>query len=178
MPRYRRARTGQTYFFTLVTYQRRPLLCEPVVREALRMAIASVRVRRPFIADAFVLLPDHLHCIWTLPEGDADYSLRWMMIKRMVSMRCGPLYPCAEMGLSRRRHRESGIWQRRFWEHQVRDDDDMARHVDYIHYNPVHYGLVEDLAAWPYSSFHRYVRDGIYPADWACPPKVQRLDFE
>lgn len=157
---------------------RRPILCDAIVRHALRHAIESVRVKRPFVADAFVLMPEHLHCIWTLPEGDSDFSTRWMMIKRAVSLECRHAYPYPEVCASRLRHRESVIWQRRFWEHQLRDENDFERHADYIHYNPVHHGLVGDPSDWPYSSFHRYVRDGRYPEHWTCPSKIIRLDMD
>jgi putative transposase len=123
---------------------------------------------RPFVIEGWVLLPDHLHCIWTLPEGDADFSTRWSLIKRSVS------HFAAEMALdpvlrkaSARKRRESTIWQRRFWEHLIRDEADMERHLDYIHFNPVRHGYVARAADWPYSTIHRYVREGVYPVDWA-----------
>lgn len=168
MSRYRRAHVaGACYFFTVVAYRREPILCDDAIRHALREAILSVREQRPFSIDAWVLLPDHLHCIWTLPAGDADYSTRWNIIKRKVSIACANGYK--HRGLltrSRRRHRESTLWQRRFWEHQIRDEMDFACHVDYIHYNPVKRGLCARVSEWPYSTFHRYVADGIYPEDW------------
>jgi putative transposase len=169
MSRYRRTLVaGGCYFFTVVAYRRQPILCDEVVRVALRGAIETVRATRPFVIDAWVLLPDHLHCIWTLPEGDADFSTRWMMIKRLVSVRCRDAYRRADlMNASKQKHRESTIWQRRFWEHQIRDDDDFAKHADYVHFNPVKHGLVANAAAWPYSTFHRYVKNGTYAADWA-----------
>lgn len=169
MSRYRRAsQPGATYFFTLVTHQRQTILCDEPVRNALRNAIHYVREKRPFQIDAWVLLPDHLHCIWTLPEGDADFSMRWMMIKREVSIACRDVYRQEELiNASKQKHRESSLWQRRFWEHQIRDELDFQRHVDYMHFNPVKHGYVDVVADWPYSTFHRYVRQGIYPLDWA-----------
>ncbi len=169
MSRYRRAPlAGATYFFTVVAYRRQSILCEPAIRGALREAIESVRARRPFAIDAWVLLPDHLHCIWTLPQDDADFSGRWLQIKRQVSLRCRDGYRHARLlTASREKHRESTVWQRRFWEHQIRDDADFARHVDYIHYNPVKHGYVTAVADWPYSTFHRHIRDGRIDADWA-----------
>ena len=168
MSRYRRAVTaGGTYFFTVVTYRRQTFLCDDMVRTALRNAIESVRMTRPFIIDAWVLLPDHLHCIWTLPEGDADFSTRWMMIKRKVSVICKNHYVRADLlSSSKQKHRESTLWQRRFWEHQIRDEVDYARHMDYLHFNPVKHQLVEQVGDWPHSSFHRMVRSGVYPHDW------------
>ena len=168
MPRYRRARiTGACYFFTVVTYRRQPVLCDQTVRHALRDAIGRVREKRPFTIDAWVLLPDHLHCLWTLPPGDADYSTRWNMIKRRVSVACAAEYKRTEwLTESKRRHRESTLWQRRFWEHHIRDQDDFNRHMDYLHHNPVKHGLCNHASDWRYSTFHRYVARGVYPRDW------------
>ncbi|MEW5757287.1 MAG: transposase [Pseudomonadota bacterium] len=169
MSHYRRARTaGACYFFTVVTYRRQPILCDDAVRHALRDAIMRVRDTRPFTIDAWVLLPDHLHCIWTLPPGDADFSTRWNMIKRRVSVICSAGYKRTEwLSASKRNHRESTLWQRRFWEHQIRDETDFMRHVDYVHYNPVKHGLCRLAADWPHSTFHRYAARGIYPGDWS-----------
>ncbi|HSH28867.1 MAG TPA: transposase [Thiohalobacter sp.] len=167
MPYYRRARmAGGTYFFTLVTAARRPLFIEPPVRLALRQSLQRVRSVLPFRIEAWVLLPDHLHCIWTLPEGDADYSKRWGMIKAGMtrSLRKGG-FPLPA-GTPTRRRREGGLWQRRFWEHWIRDHRDMRQHLDYIHYNPVKHGLVAQVSAWPHSSFHRLCKAGYYPPDW------------
>ena len=168
MSRYRRSHApGATYFFTVVTYRRQAILCDEPIRVALRNAIADVRIKRPFTIDAWVLLPDHMHCIWTLPAGDADYATRWSMIKRLVSMTCGGEYLRPQwQNESKRRHRESTIWQRRYWEHQIRDEEDFARHMDYVHYNPVKHGYCELVIAWPYSSFHRLVARGVYAMDW------------
>ena len=177
MPRYRRALTGTSYFFTVVTHRRRPILCDEPVRIALREAIEQVRCRYPFTTDAIVLMPDHLHCIWTLPDGDSDFSLRWSQIKHHVSYACGQLYSTA-LSKSRQRQRTASIWQRRFWEHQIRDETDMERHVDYIHFNPVKHGLVAAASDWPYSSFGRFVRNGIYPADWGGNPACDDMEFE
>ena len=169
MSRYRRATTaGSSYFFTVVSYRRQPILCDNSIRDALRNAIEAVRASRPFTIEAWVLLPDHLHCIWTLPDGDADFSTRWMKIKRAVSLACGDEYRRDDlMSASKLKHRESTIWQRRFWEHKIRDEEDFARHVDYIHFNPVKHGHAQRAMDWPYSTFHRYVRDGVYVSDWA-----------
>lgn len=172
MPRYRRALTpGATYFFTVVACRRQPILCNDDIRAALRDGIALARQKRPFTIDAWALLHDHLHCLWTLPEGDADYATRWAIIKRHVSLAVRDTYRREEwLNPSKRKHRESTLWQRRYWEHRIRDEDDFNRHADYIHYNPVKYGLVERVTDWPWSTFHRHVERGIYPPDWSDDP--------
>ncbi|MBC7859127.1 MAG: transposase [Burkholderiaceae bacterium] len=169
MSRYRRAlHAGGTFFFTVLAYRRQKIFCDDAIRNALHNAITSVRLQYPFDIDAWVLLPDHLHCVWTLPEDDANFSTRWMLIKRHVSFACRENYRRANLiSPSKQKHRESTIWQRRFWEHQIRDDDDFARHVDYLHHNPVKHGYARTVADWPYSTFHRYVRDGVIAHDWA-----------
>lgn len=168
MSHYRRANTaGATYFFTVVTYRRQPMLCDTPVRKALREAIVAVRAQRPFTIEAWVLLPDHLHCIWTLPPDDVDFPVRWNMIKRRVSLACAAAYKRPDwLTASKRKHRESTLWQRRYWEHQIRDETDFIRHVDYIHYNPVKHGLCQQVAQWPHSTFHRYAAQGVYALDW------------
>ncbi len=132
--------------------------------DVLRKAFRYARQRYPFTIDAIVVLPDHLHTIWTLPEGDADFAVRWQLIKGNFSRK---LPQGERISASRVRKRERGIWQRRFWEHTLRDEDDFARHADYIHFNPVKHGHTARVQDWPFSSFHRMVRLGIYPADWA-----------
>ena len=165
MPDYRRIKTpGATFFFT-VNLERREgnqMLVEHV--DLLRATIRGVREAHPFVIDAMVVLPEHLHCIWTLPDGDADYATRWGLIKAGFSRR---LPSVERRSQSREKRGERGIWQRRYWEHWIRDDLDFSRHVDYIHWNPVKHGWVERVADWPYSSFHRYVRGGLLPVDWA-----------
>jgi putative transposase len=180
MSRYRRATaTGSSYFFTVVAYRRQPILCDEAVRDALRTAIEKVRVTRPFTIDAWVLLPDHLHCVWTLPDGDADFSTRWKIIKKDVSLACREDYRRADwMSASKLKHRESTIWQRRFWEHQIRDENDFARHADYIHFNPVKHGHVQQANDWPYSTFHRFVRDGVYASDWGVAVENMELEYD
>lgn len=165
MSRYRRAAIpGATYFFTVVTYRRRPILCDAPVRAA----IQTVRARHPFTIDAWVLLPDHLHCLWTLPPDDANFAGRWALIKRLVSRACAADYHRADwLTASKTKHRESTFWQRRYWEHCIRNDLDYSRHVDYIYINPVKHGLVYRVCDWPYSTFHRDVSRGRYPHDWA-----------
>ncbi len=168
MPNYRRSVVpGATYFFTLVTYRRQLILVNPESRTILRQVIEKVRQQHPFTIDAWVLLPDHMHCLWTLPDQDADYSRRWGMIKAGFTKQVKPFFQRdARLDRSRQRHREGMIWQRRFWEHQIRDEVDFQRHVDYIHFNPVKHGLVTEVIAWPYSTFHRYVGTGVYTKDW------------
>ena len=163
MPNYRRnLAPGGTYVFTLALADRRSDL---LVREiaALRAAVARTRLLHPFTIDAWVVLPEHMHAVWTLPEGDADFSGRWTLVKRMFSS----AIPGGEVrSPSRVAKGERGIWQRRFWEHTVRDGEDLARHVDYVHFNPVKHGLAASAAEWTYSSFRRAVARGEYPADW------------
>jgi len=168
MPEYRRADTqGGTYFFTVNTDRRQPILTETTVRLALREGIMEARERFPFEILAWVLLPDHLHCIWTLPDGDADFAKRWGIIKRHVSSRCGAALNNEKcLSESRRKRKETSLWQRRYWEHCIRDEKDFISHVEYIHWNPVKHGLVKRVADWPYSTFHRSVAQGMYPADW------------
>lgn len=164
VPDYRRNRVaGGTYFFTVALRDRSSSLLVTEVG-VLRAAVREVMRARPFHVDAWVALPEHVHCVWTLPAGDDDYSWRWAGIKRRFSQMVAV---APVLSLSARRRREAGVWQRRFWEHTVRDERDYAAHVDYVHFNPVRHGLVRDAAAWPYSSFRRCVMRGMYPADWA-----------
>jgi putative transposase len=170
MPDYRRAFVpGGTFFFTLVTYGRARFLCDDMSRTILREAIERTRVSHPFSIEAIVLLPDHLHAIWTLPAGDADFSMRWSLIKNAFTrgwLGQGAAEGCVSR--SRQRNRRRGVWQRRFWEHRVRDQDDLLNHLNYIHYNPVKHGLAACPHAWPHSSFARWVESGTYRRDWSC----------
>jgi putative transposase len=179
MTNYRRADIkGGTYFFTLVTYRRQRILCDKKVMLALRNGIRDVQARYPFEINGWVLLPDHLHCIWTLPPGDADFSMRWAMIKRAVSKQCGQDLLREEwINKSKQQRRESTIWQRRFWEHKIRNEDDYEKHLDYLHYNPVKHGYVKNVVDWPYSTYHRYLHQGIYDDDWAGEG-IERIDNE
>jgi putative transposase len=170
MPNYRRLfQPGGTFFFTLVTAGRRPLFAQESARRCLHQTIGETQARWPFDLTAVVLLPDHLHCIWKLPEDDADYSTRWACIKKAFS-RLWLASGGAETAVSRARqaHRETGVWQRRFWEHTIRDEDDFLHHVNYIHYNPIKHGLARCPHAWPWSSFHRWVEQGYYRPTWLC----------
>ncbi len=168
MPDYRRNFIpGGTYFFTVVTLDRRPILITEAGRACLRAAIGTIRKKRPFDLVACVLLPDHLHTVWTLPPGDPDYSIRWRQIKEQFSRNYHEAGGDeASMTESRLRHRERAIWQRRFWEHTCRDEDDLKRCVDYLHWNPVKHGLVSTVGDYPWSTFHRFVREGEYAKDW------------
>jgi putative transposase len=160
MPEYRRLRVpGSSYFFTVNLADRGS---DGLIRniETLRRAVANTRARHPFTIDAWVVLPDHLHAVWTLPEGDDDFSTRWATIKRLYTWAQEDDEP---RSASRRAKRERGIWQRRFWEHMIRDDHDFRAHVDYVHYNPVKHGLAAAPAEWPYSSYHRAVARGEVP---------------
>lgn len=167
MARYRRARVaGGTYFFTVVTERRQRVLVLPEVRAALRAAIENVRVARPFDIKGWVLLPDHIHAIWTLPPDDADFATRWRLIKSHVTRHCAFLFT-PEFQTRRREEKHCGtLWQHRYWEHLLRDEADLRNHLDYLHWNPVKHGLVHQAADWPWSSFHRYVAQGDYPPDW------------
>lgn len=163
MPDYRRVRVaGGCYFFTVALLDRRSDLLVRQV-DLLREAVRAAKASRPFHIDAWVVLPDHMHCLWTLPEGDADYSGRWRDIKKRFS-RALPRTEIVPVGRTGRGER--GIWQRRFWEHTIRDERDYVTHFDYIHLNPYKHGLVTSVRAWPYSSFHRYVKMGVYAEDW------------
>ncbi|MGF1571086.1 MAG: transposase [Nodosilinea sp.] len=170
---YRRAKTpGATYFFTVVTYNRQPLFHSIETVALLRQAFHTVKAQSPFTIDAIVVLPDHIHSIWTLPEEDADFSSRWQRIKARFSLQCPEAYK-QRRSISRQHKGEQAIWQRRFWEHQIRNEADFSQHVDYIHYNPVKHGLVGAPRDWPHSSFHRYVADGVYPADWGAAEVIE-----
>ena len=164
MPNFRRAFVpAGCWFLTANLLDRRSTLLTDQI-EALREAARRTRERYPFQIDALVVLPDHVHAIWTLPEGDADFSMRWRLIKVQFSKSV----PKTELLSKVRRARgERGVWQRRFWEHLIRDDDDYRRHVEYCYINPVKHGLVSRVCDWPFSSFHRDVAAGVVPEDWA-----------
>jgi putative transposase len=162
---YRRADVaGGTYFFTVNLADRSSrLLVEQV--DVLRHAVRVVERGHPFAIIAWVVLPDHMHAIWTLPDGDADFSGRWSLIKAGFSR---AIARTEDIPASRRGKRERGIWQRRFWEHLIRDEEDLHRHIDYVHINPVKHGHANRATDWPHSSIHRYIRAGWLTADWAC----------
>lgn len=163
MPNYRRYRVpGGTYFFTVNLLERRlDLLVRHI--DDLRDAVRATKRDRPFHIDAWVVLPDHMHAVWTLPPGDDDFSNRWKSIK----IRFVQKLPRTERRSKVRSAKgERGIWQRRFWEHVIRDDRDYENHMDYLHFNPVKHGYVNFVKDWPHSTFHRYVRKGIYDENW------------
>ena len=165
---YRRSRAkGATFFFTVVTHNRKKILCNEKNVALLKEAFWYVLGRHSFRIRAFVLLEDHIHCIWTLPEDDNDFSMRWQLIKGYFSRKCDDKYKGLR-SVSRLEKGEQGVWQRRFWEHQIRNEVNFVRYVEYIHYNPVKHGLVRSPCDWPYSSFHRYVKQGVYDSDWGA----------
>ena len=168
MPDYRRPRVpGGTYFFTVVTHRRIKLFSNAHARTLLGNVLRRCAQNRPFSMDAIVLLPDHLHAIWTLPSGDADYSGRWSWIKHeFTRLWLEGFGRETRLSVGRQRERRRGVWQPRFWEHTIETDDDFERHFDYLHYNPVKHGLVASPGDWLWSSFHRWVRAGVYPPDW------------
>lgn len=154
---------GGCYFFTVNLLERRgnTLLTDRI--EVLRDAVRRVRSARPFTIDASVVLPDHLHAVWTLPPGDDDFSTRWCLIKTFFAR---ALPRTERLSRVRRADGERGIWQRRFWEHAISNDEDYAAHMDSVHFNPVKHGLVTSPADWPYSTFRSCAERGLYPLDW------------
>ncbi|MGM0659230.1 MAG: REP-associated tyrosine transposase [Pseudomonadota bacterium] len=172
MSNYRRAYVaGGSYFFTLVTRRRRAIFGDQYAIDALRSAMRQVRRNRPFDVEGIVVLPDHLHCILRLPEGDTDFSGRWREIKKACSRSVAPISD---------HRRERTLWQRRFWEHAIRDRNDWRRHMDYIHYNPVKHGLVTHPGDWPWSSLRRCIALGWYSPDWGAeePERVRGMNLE
>ncbi len=175
MSNYRRAWClGGTYFFTVNLLQRKnnTLLTSNI--EDLRAVIKNVRKHHPFIIHGWVVLPDHMHCVIELPQGDSDFALRLRLIKSNFSK----LIPKTERLTAVREARgERGIWQRRYWEHLIRDEADYAAHMNYVHINPVKHGLVKAVKDWPYSTFHHLVKQGVYPPDWAGSAELH-IDYE
>jgi len=172
MVRYRRNLVpGGTYFFTVTLADRRSTILVDHIA-ALREAFRTARRERPFAIDAIVILPEHLHVLMTLPQNDTDYSGRWRRIKSMFAR-----LVARRMPLERNRRGEYALWQRRFWEHTIRDESDFERHADYIHFNPVKHGLVSRVTDWPHSSFHRYIRLGVLPRDWAGDAANSAVNF-
>ncbi len=163
--------SGGTYFFTVVTYNRRPILSTPEAVEKLRNAFRYTMDRFPFIIVASVILPDHMHFIWALPPDTRDYSTRWRMIKSHFTRNWHPR-GAISASLSRQKKGEADVWQRRFWEHMIRDEVDLSNHVEYIHYNSVKHGLANSSADWEYSSFKKYVQEGLYAENWGGDGKV------
>lgn len=180
MPNYVRWREpGAAYFFTVVTAGRRPIFLTPQARALLRTAFARTRAERPFDMLAAVLLPDHLHCIWRLPEHDDDFPLRWRLIKtrftrEFLVRRAGERRPTVDHQRQGRR----GVWQARYWEHRLRDEVDYEHHRDYIHLNPVKHGYVATPEAWQWSSVHEHLRRGELTPDWCSRTHVVLPDLE
>jgi putative transposase len=165
MPNYHRIwLPGRTWFFTVSLLERHEnrLLTDYI--EVLREAVRQTRKDHPFIIHAWVVLPEHLHCIIELPPGERNFSIIWRLIKTRFSRQI----PATQWrNAARLRRGERAIWQRRFWDHLIRDQTDFHAHLDYVHFNPVKHGHVQQVADWPYSTFHRFVAQGVYPADWA-----------
>ena len=158
--------TGGCYFFTVNLANRKSSFLIDYI-DSLREAFRYTQNRHLFTIDAIVVMPEHLHAIWTLPPGDQNYATRWRLIKTVFSRSL----PGSEfISNSRKEKGERGIWQRRYWEHTIKNEADFARHVDYLHFNPVKHGYVDKVIKWPYSSFHRFVEQGVYAADWAGSP--------
>jgi len=173
MSNYRRSKTsGASYFFTVVTWKRRKIFGTERNINLLREAFRKIKSRQSFELEAIVILPDHLHCIWALPEDDSDFSGRWREIKKYVTRR---------ISTTRNNRNESDVWQRRFWEHQIRDERDWQNHMDYIHYNPVKHGYVKAPRDWRWSSFDKWVSKGGYELNWggnSMPRNLEGMDCE
>jgi putative transposase len=174
MPRYLRAKIkGSVFFFTVVLKNRHSsLLVDEIDR--FRRSYRAVHQGRPFETIAICILSDHLHALWVLPEGDADFSTRWSLIKSGLSRGLDPVQSRSSSKVAKR---EKGIWQRRYWEHAIRDDADLERHVDYIHFNPVKHGYTMCVSGWPHSTFHRYVERGLLAADWGGDMRAVQGSF-
>jgi putative transposase len=161
---YRRAlHKGGTYFFTVNCLQRKDNDCLVRNISLLREVIAKVKQSHPFKIHAWVVLPEHMHCVMELPEGDADFTKRWMLIKMLFSRGIPKNERRSKTRVGRR---ERGIWQRRYWEHLIKSEKDYQAHMDYVHINPVKHGLVKKVKDWPYSTFHKLVEQGVYTQDW------------
>ena len=170
MPKYVRYRIkGGCYFFTVNLLERNNTLLVDQI-DLLRESVRLCQQKRPFHINAWVVLPEHMHCIWTLPEGDDDFSNRWKMIKTQFSKGLPKNERRSKVRIKRG---ERGIWQRHYWEHLIRDEADYRRHVDYVHVNPLKHGYVQRVQDWPYSTFHRYVETGVCPADWCGDVSVE-----
>ena len=180
MPNYRRAYVrGGTFFFTLVTNRCARFLCDVPARPLLGSVLRRCDLKWPVGGAAIVLLPNHLHVIWSLPRGDSGFSKRWAWIKREFTkqwLRLGRMEEAVSDG--RRMERRRGVWQPRFWEHAIRDEEDFQRHFDYVHYNPVKHGLVRCPHAWPWSSFHHWASARVYPNDWGCSCRRSTVSLE
>jgi len=183
MPEYHRASvSGGTFFFTVVTYRRYPFFAKETAITLLQKCFQTIASEYSYTMDAIVILPDHLHCIWTLPEDDSDFATRWKLIKTTFTKNYSGR-KAENVSESMRNKGERGIWQRRFWEHMIRDQEDFNRHCDYIHYNPVKHGLVNMPIEWKHSSFRDFVEKWYYPENWGqtvstVSKEVVAMDFE
>jgi len=165
--RYRRvSMAGASYFFTVVTYRRHHLFGKAQAVGILERAIQRVQERRPFVIEAQVILPDHIHSMWTLPDDDVDYPTRWRLIKEAFTREYVPNHHVSSRDASRRARGERTVWQRRYWEHLIRNDRDFSAHLEYIHFNPVRHGLVSAPRDWPHSTFLNWVAKGAYESTW------------
>ncbi len=179
MPEYRRVKKeGGIYFFTLVTYQRQKLFFPSEVRKLLIQTVEEVREFHSFEMIAYCVLTDHVHFLWQMPEQESDYAMRIGLIKRRFSKKYSPLYgETLQRTESQLKRRELTIWQRRFWEHFIRDEIDLGRHIEYIHYNPIKHGLLKRTVDWDCSSFHDYVSDGVYDSDWGISYEMDEQQY-
>lgn len=172
MSEYRRLYREQGwYFFTIVTYNRQKILTHPDNVTRLRRSFQYAMNKHTFFIDAIVVLLDHIHCIWRLPHDDDDFSTRWRLVKWHFSLGMDTLL--TERG-------EKKVWQRRFWEHLLRNEKDWQRHMDYIHHNPVKHRYVQNPKDWRYGSFHDAVKRGFYTIDWGSqePDSIKEMDLE
>ena len=169
---YRRFQhAGGTWFFTVVTENRRPLFSDSGNVDLLRDVLKHVNIKYPMQIDAVVILPDHIHCIWTLPEGDSDNATRWRLIKSQFTKRCDSRYK-AIPGPAKLKKQQQAVWQNRFWSHLITDDNDFQHHFDYIHYNPVKHGLCDKPVDWTHSSIHKFMASGVYPENWGSCGRI------
>ncbi len=178
MPNYIRFHVPNAcYFFTVITCDRNPILTLESSRDCLHDAFQTVRRKYPFTIEGIVVLPNHIHTLWAMPEGDSNYSLRWNLIKNRFTRLYSKDHSTEKsLPLSRIKKREKGIWQRRFWEHMIRNEDDFIKHLNYIHYNPVKHGYVQNPRDWRWPSFHRYVKLGWYEDDWGSSVPKNLMD--
>ena len=181
MPDYHRIFIpGGTFYFTVVTYHRQPIFSNPDAPRLFRKSVRAVMEKHPFCEVAYCILPDHIHTIWTLPEYDSDYPIRWRAIKGNFSRWYQESFGVVVVhNESHQKREEAAIWQRRYWEHLIRDDLDFDNHMNYIHFNPVKHGLVTRPRDWNNSSFSFQVRDGYYPPDWGekMAPKIPDKEY-
>ncbi len=165
MSNYRRNKqSGATYFFTLCLQDRKSRILVDYI-DALRLAYRKTHHKKPFITEAMVILPDHIHILWTMPMNDDDYANRIRLFKSHFTRQLPATIKQTD-NKNRQAHKQTGIWQLRYWEHTIRDERDFTNHINYIHYNPVKHGYVKDVVDWKYSTFHRYVKSGLYEQDW------------